>query len=60
MEKVLEGASQLGFNDFTQKNVEVGWMNGELDAFPIPAGQIAAIIKEIKSVCELIEGMVGE
>ena len=60
VEKVLEGESQLSFSDFTQKNVEAAWIDGELDAFPVPAGQIAAMSKEIKSVREIIEGMVAE
>jgi len=60
VEKVLEGESRLSFKDFTPKNVEEAWVNGDLDTFPIPAGQIAAMIKEIKSVREIIEGMVAE
>jgi enoyl-[acyl-carrier protein] reductase II len=60
VEKVLEGVSQLSFSDFTPKNVEAAYIKGDLDAFPIPAGQIAAMIKEIKSVREIIEGMVAE
>jgi enoyl-[acyl-carrier protein] reductase II len=60
VERVLEGANQLSFSDFTQKNVEAAWVRGELDAFPIPAGQIAGMIKEIKSVRQIIEGIVAE
>lgn len=58
VERVLEGASQLSFKDFTPKNVEAAWIKGELDVFPIPAGQIAAMIKEVKSVREIIKGIV--
>jgi enoyl-[acyl-carrier protein] reductase II len=60
VERVLEGAGQLCFTDFTQKNVEASWIKGELDAFPITAGQIAGMIKEIKSAGEIIEGIVAE
>jgi enoyl-[acyl-carrier protein] reductase II len=60
VERVLEGAKQLSLSDFTQKNVEAAWVKGELDAFPITAGQIAGMIKEIKSVRQIIEGIVAE
>jgi len=59
VDRVLEGAIELSFKDFTPQNVEASWVNGDLEAFPIVAGQIAAMIKEIKSVHEIIEGMVG-
>ncbi|MDY6851173.1 MAG: DUF561 domain-containing protein [Thermodesulfobacteriota bacterium] len=60
VEKVFEGASQISFKDFTPKNVEAAWIKGELDVFPIPAGQIAAMIKEVKSVREIIEGIAAK
>jgi len=59
VERVLEGTTQISFSDFTPKNLEAAWVNGDLDAFPIIAGQIAAMIKEIKSVREIIEGMIS-
>lgn len=59
VDRVLEGASQLSFKDFSPQNVEAAWVNGDLEAFALPAGQIAGMIKEIKSVHEIIEGMVA-
>ena len=38
---------------------EEAWVKGDLDAYVLPAGQITGMIKEVKSVREIIEEMVG-
>jgi len=39
--------------------LEDAWIKGDLDSYTIPSGQIAGMIKEVKSVREIIEEMVS-
>ena len=41
------------------KSLEETWIGGDLKANTLPAGQITGMIKEVRSVREIIEGMVG-
>lgn len=41
------------------KNLSKAWGSGDFDLFPASAGQVAALIKEIKPVKEIIEEMVS-
>jgi enoyl-[acyl-carrier protein] reductase II len=40
--------------------LETAWIGGDLDAYTLPAGQIAGMIKEVTSVGEIIQEMVSE
>jgi len=40
-------------------NAGKAWASGDFDLFPEGAGQISALIKEIKPVKEMIEGMIS-
>jgi enoyl-[acyl-carrier protein] reductase II len=40
-------------------NAPKGWLAGDLDLFPAGAGQVAALIRQIKTVREVIEEMVA-
>jgi len=39
-------------------NAGKAWTSGDFDLFPAGAGQISALIKEIRPVKDIIEGMV--
>ena len=47
-----------GFDPSQAGNLEKAWIDGNLDAYTLPAGQIAGMIREIKSVREIIQEMV--
>ena len=53
------GPSKADFAAMEAK-MEQAWVKGDLEASTIPAGQIAGMIKEIKSVRQIIEGIVAE
>ena len=40
-------------------SLEASWIDGDLDAAPIAAGQVAGLVHEIKSVREIIEELAG-
>ena len=58
VERWLEDQSQGDFSTLSEESLEAAWVKGDLEANTIPAGQIAGMIKEIKSVREIIEEMV--
>jgi enoyl-[acyl-carrier protein] reductase II len=45
--------------EYTLMNAPKGWMSGDFDLFPAGAGQVAALIKEIKPVKAIIDEMVS-
>lgn len=45
--------------EYDLKNAPKGWMSGDFDLFPAGAGQVAALIREIKPVKTIIEEMVS-
>ena len=49
--------------DFSQEynlnNAYEAWSSGDFDLFPAGAGQISALIKEIKPIKDIIEEMVS-
>jgi enoyl-[acyl-carrier protein] reductase II len=49
--------------DFSQEynlmNADKAWSTGDFDLFPAGAGQISALIKEIRPVKDIIEEMVS-
>jgi len=59
VEQVLAGEAKVSFADFTPKNVEAAWIEGKLEVFPVSAGQIAGMIREVKSVRQIIEEIVA-
>lgn len=44
---------------YNMKNAGKAWSNGDFDLFPAGAGQIAALIKEIRPLKEIIQEMVS-
>ncbi|MDQ5987044.1 MAG: NADH:quinone reductase [Syntrophus sp. SKADARSKE-3] len=45
--------------EYNLMNAPKGWMSGNFDLFPAGAGQVAALINEIKSVKSIIDEMVS-
>jgi enoyl-[acyl-carrier protein] reductase II len=45
--------------EYDMMNAYKAWSTGDFDLFPAGAGQISALIKEIKPVKDIIEGMVS-
>jgi enoyl-[acyl-carrier protein] reductase II len=45
--------------EYNMGNAGKAWNSGDFDLFPAGAGQISALIKEIKPVKDIIEGMVS-
>ena len=45
--------------EYNMKNAFKAWSNGDFDLYPAGAGQISALIKEIRPVKDIIEGMVS-
>jgi enoyl-[acyl-carrier protein] reductase II len=45
--------------EYNLMNAPKGWMSGDFDLFPAGAGQVAALIKEIKPVKAIIDEMVS-
>jgi enoyl-[acyl-carrier protein] reductase II len=39
-------------------SLEASWIDGDLDAAPIAAGQVAGLVRDVKSIREIIEEMV--
>ena len=60
VERILEGETRVGFQDLTPEKVTAAWVDGDLEAFPISAGQVSGMIKEVRSVRKIIEGIVAE
>jgi enoyl-[acyl-carrier protein] reductase II len=44
---------------YDMRNLSRAWGSGDFDLFPASAGQVSALIKEIKPVKEIIEEMVS-
>ena len=59
LEKIPDGPSKADFAAMEAK-MEQAWVNGDAEATTLPAGQITGMIKEIKSVREIIEEIVAE
>jgi enoyl-[acyl-carrier protein] reductase II len=45
--------------EYNMGNAGEAWSTGDFDSFPAGAGQISALIKEIKPVKDIIEGMMS-
>ena len=45
--------------EYYMKNAFEAWSTGDFDLFPAGAGQISALIKEIRPVKDIIEEMVS-
>ncbi len=58
MEKLMADGADLT-KEYNMGNVGNAGSTGDLDRFPAGAGQISALIKQIKSVKVIIEGMVA-
>jgi enoyl-[acyl-carrier protein] reductase II len=58
VEKLAQQPPEALFATFGS-NLELSWIKGDLDAAPIAAGQVAGLVREVKSVREIIEEMVG-
>lgn len=59
VEKVTEGDMEKASFVAMEAALEESWIKGDLDAGFIPAGQIAGMISDVKSVSEIIEEMVS-
>jgi enoyl-[acyl-carrier protein] reductase II len=61
-QKMIDLAADPAF-DFSREynllNAPKGWMGGDFDLFPAGAGQVAALISEIKPIREIIAEMVS-
>jgi enoyl-[acyl-carrier protein] reductase II len=44
--------------EYNMMNASKAWTTGDFDLYPAGAGQVSALIKEIKPVKDIIEGMV--
>lgn len=42
-----------------RRNIEKAWLRGDLDAYTLAAGQVAGLVREVKTVREIIEEMVS-
>jgi len=45
--------------EYKLRNALEAWTSGNFDLFPAAAGQSAALVKEIKTVREIVEGLVA-
>jgi enoyl-[acyl-carrier protein] reductase II len=45
--------------EYNMMDAGTAWSNSDFDLFPAGAGQISALINEIKPVKDIIEGMVS-
>ena len=58
----LEGLLSSGVDlrqEYNLMNADKAWSTGDFDLFPAGAGQISALIKEIRPVKDIIEEMVS-
>jgi enoyl-[acyl-carrier protein] reductase II len=58
VEKMTESLEKADFAAM-EGSMEDAWVKGDLDANIIPAGQIAGMVKQVRTVREIIEEMVG-
>ncbi len=58
MERLMASEADLTL-EYNMGNAGKAWSTGDFDLFPAGAGQISALIKEIKPVKAIIEDMVG-
>jgi NAD(P)H-dependent flavin oxidoreductase YrpB (nitropropane dioxygenase family) len=58
-EKLLENPGDQTFTP-SPNALEEAWVGGNLEANTLPAGQIAGLINEVKTVKEIIEEMVTD
>ncbi len=58
LSRLMAGRADLT-NEYSMGNAEKAWSTGDFDLFPAGAGQVSALIKEIKPVKDIIEGMVS-
>jgi enoyl-[acyl-carrier protein] reductase II len=56
-EELLHQSSDRDFSSLSS-SLEEAWIHGNLKAYTLPSGQIIGMIKEVKSVREIIEEMV--
>jgi enoyl-[acyl-carrier protein] reductase II len=59
VEKMLKGEESTG-QAFTGEAIEASWLEGDLEAGVLPAGEITGLISGIPTVKEVIEEMVRE
>ncbi len=58
LSQLLASGADLS-QEYQMINMGKAWRNGDFDLFPAGAGQVSALIKEIKSVKEIIEELVS-
>ncbi|PKN67650.1 MAG: nitronate monooxygenase [Deltaproteobacteria bacterium HGW-Deltaproteobacteria-12] len=61
-QKMIDLATDPAFDlsrEYNLMNAPKGWMGGDFDLFPAGAGQVAALISEIKPIREIIAEMVS-
>ncbi|MCP4665109.1 MAG: enoyl-[acyl-carrier-protein] reductase FabK, partial [Deltaproteobacteria bacterium] len=59
VEKMIGSPGKADFSA-AGSSIEDAWVKGDLDANTIPAGQISGMVRDVKSVREIIEEMVAE
>lgn len=57
-EELLQRPGDTTFSS-SSESLEEAWVKGNLKAYTLPSGQITGMIKEMKSIREIIEEMVG-
>jgi enoyl-[acyl-carrier protein] reductase II len=60
--KLIDLSADQGIDlsqEYNLMNAPKGWMSGDFDLFPAGAGQVAALIQEIKPVKAIIDEMVS-
>ncbi len=58
LEKLLASGANLS-QEYNLMKADEAWSKGDFDLFPAGAGQVSALIKEIKPVKDIIKGMVS-
>lgn len=58
MAQLLASGADLG-KEYNMMNAGKAWREGDFDLFPAGAGQVSALIRKIKPVKDIIEGMIS-
>jgi enoyl-[acyl-carrier protein] reductase II len=60
VEQLLAQPGGMDRSQVTADQVEAAMIRGEIESYPLPAGQVAGLIHEVKTVRQIIEAMVAE
>ncbi len=59
VEKILAEPGPVDYSRVTADQVEASMIKGDFEKYPVPAGQVAGLIGEVKQVRQIIESMVA-